>query len=513
MIPKDTRHRPPGGSRSEYDNRTNTRRSTWRWALGGCAAVLSLVALYGIAPIRTITVQDLPHGRRPHEQHHFHPLRDSHGPALHGKSSAVRDSAGAGGSASTTTTANPSGLRHDKLTFNVNSRTLSMLRRVFANATRIPGIRAPCYKSPNLPTLEATGPTPGPTPKGRVFCLPSFYILGPPKTGTEDLFFRIAQHPDMFPPAMREIHFWSSRVCKHRGRSLLKYTANFDDLNKHMEGKLQRGRLDPFALTGESSTSFMYNHCMTGESAAAVLAAVQPDAKLIFVHRDPTDRVWSDRWFFQHAMERHNAQFRAPQGGRKLGFKCGDGWLERPVPKGPATPHQIQRSFHMQMEFELDRIRDCQDRYGLDFCLRQNKSINTMPSPGCVNSGVLPGHPAYSVYETYVREWLNFFPRSSLLVLRLTDYPIGQAPGDSAARKRFMHKVFDHVGLRTNITLKQWSHVAPDRIVHRTANHEFERVWHQPRDGMLPETRKMLDDFFAPHEAKLWELLGAPDSL
>ena len=49
----------------------------------------------------------------------------------------------------------------------------------------------------------------------RMRCLPYFYIIGPQKTGTTDLFGSLIAHPNIEAAYAKEPHWWSrSRLCK-----------------------------------------------------------------------------------------------------------------------------------------------------------------------------------------------------------------------------------------------------------------------------------------------------------
>ena len=48
----------------------------------------------------------------------------------------------------------------------------------------------------------------------RMRCLPYFYIVGQPKCGTTDLFFKISLHPDILMGPIKEPQFWTRRrIC------------------------------------------------------------------------------------------------------------------------------------------------------------------------------------------------------------------------------------------------------------------------------------------------------------
>ena len=43
----------------------------------------------------------------------------------------------------------------------------------------------------------------------RLRCLPYFLVIGQPKCGSTDLFWRLAKHPDITTPPIKELHWWS----------------------------------------------------------------------------------------------------------------------------------------------------------------------------------------------------------------------------------------------------------------------------------------------------------------
>lgn len=45
----------------------------------------------------------------------------------------------------------------------------------------------------------------------RLRCLPYFYIIGQPKCGTTDLFYRLLEHPQLKYNAFKEPHWWNRR--------------------------------------------------------------------------------------------------------------------------------------------------------------------------------------------------------------------------------------------------------------------------------------------------------------
>ncbi|MEW6355019.1 MAG: sulfotransferase [Planctomycetota bacterium] len=107
-----------------------------------------------------------------------------------------------------------------------------------------------------------------------------FFIVGAQRAGTTYLYQLLAEHPEieMALPVRPEPKFFLMDELFERGVGF--YKAHF------FKGK-------PGArVRGEKSTSYMES-----EKAAERIAAAFPDAKIIFLLRDPIERAVSNYWF------------------------------------------------------------------------------------------------------------------------------------------------------------------------------------------------------------------------
>jgi hypothetical protein len=114
--------------------------------------------------------------------------------------------------------------------------------------------------------------------------LPDFVILGAMKAGTTSLFRWLEQHPDVALPEDKEPAFFSRDERWQRG--LGEYATLF--------AQLPAGR-----LTGEASVH--YSDPAVAERAARRLQTIVPEAKLIFLARDPVERL---RSHYRHQVQR-----------------------------------------------------------------------------------------------------------------------------------------------------------------------------------------------------------------
>lgn len=112
---------------------------------------------------------------------------------------------------------------------------------------------------------------------------PSFVIPGAPKCGTSTLYDALCTHPLVRRGKRKEptnfIHYPGSRL-----RCLMNYPLRPE--------RLIRG---PFVCADASVEYFTHPH------AAEAVAEVLPDARLIFLFRDPVCRAWSDYQMFVKA--------------------------------------------------------------------------------------------------------------------------------------------------------------------------------------------------------------------
>ena len=108
--------------------------------------------------------------------------------------------------------------------------------------------------------------------------LPSVLILGAQKSGTTSLFRYLAQHPDVLPPVVKEVHYFDF----HYLRGVAWYRRHFPYAHR-----LRRG-----SLTFDATPYYLV-HPLVPQRAAQLL----PEAKLVVLLRNPIDRALSH---YQH---------------------------------------------------------------------------------------------------------------------------------------------------------------------------------------------------------------------
>lgn len=98
---------------------------------------------------------------------------------------------------------------------------------------------------------------------------PNFFIVGAPKCGTTSLFFWLNQHPQVFMPERKEVHYFNVDGMT-RVSNLRDYEALFEPAGEEHQA------------VGEGSTHYLYSSC-----AIKNVLDYNPQAKLIVCLRNP----------------------------------------------------------------------------------------------------------------------------------------------------------------------------------------------------------------------------------
>lgn len=101
----------------------------------------------------------------------------------------------------------------------------------------------------------------------------------------------------------------------------------------------------------------------------------------------------------------------------------------------------------------------------------------------------------YGFYYLYLREWLDVFPRDQFLFLRFEDYR--DAPLETLEQQVLPFLGLDPYRPEARELIQRWQQ---EKTV-------FNIRSRYPKD-MFPETKKVLDELYAPYNVKLMELLG-----
>jgi len=104
--------------------------------------------------------------------------------------------------------------------------------------------------------------------------LPNLVVIGGAKTGSTSLHYYLGRHPDVFMSRAKEVRFFSDHFDKGPGW----YREHFRDAGA-------------FAIRGETSPQYTAFPHVPGVPER--MHGLIPDAKLIYIVRDPLARMWS----------------------------------------------------------------------------------------------------------------------------------------------------------------------------------------------------------------------------
>jgi hypothetical protein len=129
---------------------------------------------------------------------------------------------------------------------------------------------------------------------------PDFICIGAQKAGTTWLYRQLASHPDFWMPPRKELHYFNERghapakstLRNHDARDLLFLdrlrrlgTEPWLDLPGYGQLFVAKGSL----LSGDITPAY----CMLQEEIIVMVRQSLPQLKVIFLARDPVERVWS----------------------------------------------------------------------------------------------------------------------------------------------------------------------------------------------------------------------------
>ncbi|MGA1262529.1 MAG: sulfotransferase family protein [Prochlorothrix sp.] len=114
--------------------------------------------------------------------------------------------------------------------------------------------------------------------------IPNLFIVGAMKSGTTSLHNYLAAHPDIFMSSLKEPQYFSG-LSRPQQPMVSKTEQDYLDLFK--EAKNEK-------FVGESSTD--YSKIPEFPGVPARIAAFSPEARIIYIMRDPVERALSHYW-------------------------------------------------------------------------------------------------------------------------------------------------------------------------------------------------------------------------
>lgn len=305
--------------------------------------------------------------------------------------------------------------------------------------------------------------------RSKLQCLPSVYLAGMPKCGSTDLYDKIVWHPEITQPthwallkkkvpSEKEFPYWA-RMRLGRQRSYF---------NKHIGPKM---RFSTF-LAGTGAEKLHSNKelriidgapCLFFDiegweerypgyedppyTNADLIHTVTPDAKVVVIFRNPTERLLSN-YVFHH--KNSNAKDITPQ------------------------------TFHSEVQKEIENFHICLKSRPLRHCCFSDKHSQKL-------------RIAVGIYICFATDWAQLF-KENFLAITLKEYY-----SDTVGT---MLKVYNHIGLHEPDVADLTEFIDKSRTKNsNTANKE---VFGQ----MLEKTRELLNNFYEPYNIDLADYLG-----
>ncbi|XP_070833622.1 carbohydrate sulfotransferase 15-like [Chaetodon trifascialis] len=363
----------------------------------------------------------------------------------------------------------------EKDVIEMESHLFSVVPRQF-----LPGIKSPCWyeeisseRSTDLHrrnrfSLPSSDLQHKDGKQFRLRCLPYFYIIGQPKCGTTDLYYRLRRHPEVRYSTVKEPHWWTRKRFGYvhvkdgfTGIVPVKdYLGLFNLAAQHIQEEMRRNSSGDHHITQfvtvEASASTMwdnqawsYVHRHRKETEPGFLTqdfihTLQPGAKLIVILRDPVERLYSDYLYFR-------------------------------------TDKKSAGDFHQKATKSVQLFQSCLSERSLRSCVYNRSLLDSMPVRLHVG-----------LYVVFLVDWLTVFHRDQILVLRLEDY--------SADLRATLQKAFDFLGL-SPLSVKLEEEVMKKQVSNSR------RIKDRDLGPMLPATKDLLREFHQPFNRKLASLL------
>jgi len=241
--------------------------------------------------------------------------------------------------------------------------------------------------------------------------LPNLIGCGAGKSGTTSLYYYLSQHPQIFMAAAKELHFFS----RHYSEGLSWYESFFNGSEN-------------LPVIGEFSTSYMLDKAVPERIASLI-----PNAKLLFILRNPIERAYSNYWFSISIGTQDRSQSFSDAIRTKSGFN-------RYVYSGYYYQHLTRFIHHLSSsqiyviiteEFKLDPIRQmsmCYDFLNVDKTFQPN--VEQQYNVTLTTRNYLLG----KIFAS----WVN---RKQQIKPLLKRFPIGLRRNFALLEKRFMNKL------------------------------------------------------------------------
>ena len=300
-----------------------------------------------------------------------------------------------------------------------------------------------------------------PSPK-KLVCIPKVFMIGFPRSGSTHLYDLLMRHSEVTPGLYKEPHWWTRLPFRahysHNMLSIIHYIMHYYAAAKYIQNH-------PTVLTVDASQSTIWDTRKLCD-APSLMHSVIPQAKYIVLMRDPVSRLFSD-----------------------YSYLCQHVWVNGEVihSNNPNFVSNGSNLFHQAVLEELQIFEQCMRRKSFERCTHNALlGSRVMSHDGIACGRVRLG---ISLYHVHVSRWLKIIPRDQFLFLRTEDL--------AADPYVVLQKVWQFLELPAQ------SQDDLSNILYEHSNsNQLTSV------EIDPETRKILEQFFQPHNEKLAHLLS-----
>ncbi|XP_076434560.1 carbohydrate sulfotransferase 15-like isoform X1 [Babylonia areolata] len=358
----------------------------------------------------------------------------------------------------------PAGLAHETEDRNhrkMPAEILEMYRPSLARCVQSAGSRDAALLSHGPLILESKNPCwwynskRGKVAPPQLRCLPYFFLAGVAKCGSTDIYNRLIKHPQVVPASEKEPRWFDWR--RHVTKTFVDYLSTFKQAAKVIASDIsQHGTSDK--VVGDGTPTYIWRNFHWPEYAgnegclepqvviSDTIHGLLPQAKIIFSFRNPVNSLYSK--YLSLADQRKSS---SPQHFHRLVVKE-TGWYRRCFARASVRQcaYNVTLSTHSQLRLEK------------------------------------------GLYAVFLSDWLRVFPRHQLHIFRFEDYV-----QDIAGH---LKGLFHFLGLKA----------VPDEKLHHLASLSvYNKGRHYNTGPMLPETRRLLQEFYAPFNAQMAALMNS----
>lgn len=313
-------------------------------------------------------------------------------------------------------------------------------------------------------------------PRRKLICLPYFFIAGFPKSASTSLHVALTNHPHVVPPETKEPHWWTraSNVTMDivdpdfANLSVYYYLSYFTHVADSLSSLDYHGE-NFITYDGSQSTLWDSNFFVDDQdycAMPAVMSRILPNAKFIVIMRNPVTRLYSHYvWSFSN-------------------------FYGTDTSKWPSSvKRNLTAHFHDLLSVDLSHFKECLKTASLFECVNIHIASRTHYSknqPDTVTHKISIG-----LYYIHLKKWLQFYPKSQFLYLRMEDLATNP--------HQVMSQITDFLGIKST------SKEEVDKLFGMKAN---KQTTGGVSTAMEERTRTLLEEFYHPYNEMLAELIG-----